>query len=129
MALVKGACAFFEFEFKISYRIRVYGVYLEIGQQSMLQQKPFWKDLEKIYKKRLYENGRIQKFIADNSRLKKVFIFNLELSAINFRILPFSYRDVFCRSFRDLSKKVFVVALIVDRFRDKRHKHEYGKIS
>src|SRR5277367_4798358 len=67
MALVKGACSFFEFEFKISYRIRVYGVYLEIGQQSMLQQIHCRKDLEKIYKKRLYENGRIRKFIADNN--------------------------------------------------------------
>src|SRR5277367_2664698 len=69
MALVKGACAFFEFEFKISYCIRVYGDYLEIGQQSMLQQIHCRKDLEKIYKKRLYENGRIRKFIADKSRL------------------------------------------------------------
>ena len=34
----------------LSYHIRVYGVYLEIGQQSMLQQIHCRKDLEKIYK-------------------------------------------------------------------------------
>src|SRR5277367_5609743 len=48
------------------------------------------KDLQK----RLYENGRIRKFIADNSRFKMQLEFfwklNRELSAINIRILPFS---------------------------------------
>src|SRR5277367_2376784 len=49
---------------------------------------------KKSTKKRLYENGRIQKFIKDNSRFSfqknSSCILNRELSAINFRILPFS---------------------------------------
>src|SRR5277367_2664699 len=96
MALVKGACAFFEFEFKISYRIHVYGVYLEIGQQSMLQQKHCRKDLEKIYKKRLYENGRIRKFIAHNSRFyRRIFL----KTQSGFVCYKFSNSSVFVETF------------------------------
>src|SRR5277367_6692521 len=39
------------------------------------------------------ENGRILKFIADNSRLKKKN-FKLELSAINFIFFPFSFDQI-----------------------------------
>src|SRR5277367_4415860 len=61
------------------------------------------------------ENGRIQKFIADNFSLK-VSIFKLKLF-INFRILPFSLHHR-----KDLSKNIWFVALIVNRFRDNRIK-------
>src|SRR5277367_1431797 len=44
------------------------------------------------------------------------------MSALNFRILPFTQ---YCRARKDLSENVWVVALIVYRFRDRRKKHTW----
>src|SRR5277367_5651552 len=66
------------------------------------------------------ENGRIRKFIADNFSLK-IDTFKLKLSAMNFQILPFSLHHVVqCTARKDLSKNIWFVAFIANRFRDNR---------
>ena len=81
--------------------------------------KHFWKALVELYNFDFYENVRNRKFIADNSSLKKFLFFKLELYVdfLRFR------RNRSCRARKDLSKNVWVVALIVYRFRDKCKKH------
>src|SRR5277367_5716719 len=68
------------------------------------------------------------KIYSRQFQVKNETFFQSGIVCYKFSNSSFFCRDVFCRYFRDLSGNVFVVALIVDRFRDKRHKHEYGKI-
>ena len=68
------------------------------------------------------ENGRIRKFIATNFSMN--FIFQKEIDCYKFSNSSVFFRP-YCRAPKDLSEKVWVVALIVYRFRDNRKKKHF----
>src|SRR5277367_882914 len=73
------------------------------------------------------ENGRIRKFIVDNSGFKKNKV-QTEIVCYKFSNSSVFFRP-YCRARKDLSENVWVVALIVYRFRDKSENTSFRHLS
>src|SRR5277367_5014364 len=90
---------------------------LEIGKQSMQQPILFRKDLFELYNmaERKRKNSKIY---SRQFQFKLIYFFETKIVCYKFSNSSLFFRP-YCRARKDLSEKVWVVALIVYRFRDK----------
>ena len=107
-------------------------LYFEIGKQSMLQPVLFRKDLFELYNNYMAERKR--KILGKNSKIySRQFRFQNNIVKTEIVCYKFSNSSVFfwpyCRARKDLSDKVWVVALIAYRFRDKSENTKFRHLS
>src|SRR5277367_1742634 len=89
----------------------------------MLQPIHFWIDVEKIFPE-MYE--LIVYRFRDKRQKHQLRFWRLSRNRLTINGTTHTFLK---RSFRDLSKNVWVVALIVYRFRDKRQKRQHRRLN